>query len=1089
MMPAPADKKSPSSLPVQESQHAPQNAAWAAFSGNFQNPPASYRLVPFWSWNEVMEPEEIRRQVRLMKKGGWGGAFVHSRVGLLTPYLGEEWFRAVDATIEACLEEGLLVWLYDEDKWPSGYSGGTVPLADERFRAKALLARPVQEPAPADCVPVGEAQSGLQVYVWTAPLGDPWFNGTCAVDRGSRDAMRKFLDDAYESYHQRYAEHYGKLIQAEFTDEPCMMFRVASPVGAIPHSETAFERFREMHGYDPLPHLHLLFQDGSGTERFRLHWHRTINDLFENNFTKQLGEWCTERGIDLTGHFMCEHGVFSQQNWGVKIMPNYRHQHIPGIDHLGRQINERITAKQCQSVVNQFGKKRMLSELYGVAGDGLSFEDRKWIALQQICLGVNLLNPHLSLYTMAGCRKRDFPQNIFYQQPWWELNHLVDDALARLCFAMSQGKYRADILLLHPQESAQALWTTRTAGFDDDLSAPYAGQDWNPCTPAAERAVKAIEKQFFACIDSLLGAQRSFDLGDESIMADAGKAVASEDGGALEVGQMRYRLVIIPSMSTMAEATFQLLRNFHRAGGAILVHGEPPRKIDGEHSPELSAWIDTLPVASPEDFIARAQELAPASLRLEPGSRGDSSLLWVHPRELADGSRLVMVVNLSRKEHFSGTLSIAGAWKRVSQLDEKTGDIHQMPVSGCAADAFALPLNLAPTECGLFLLNREASAPDMLCEGKAGAGSAKSASRTGDLLLVDLPGSLWSVERLDDNALPLDRAAWREGTEWSPGSVPVIEIQNSMNARKYDGPLALRYGFQNQGLAPGRKVHLIVEHPERCRILVNGTEVRTSGLPFWRDIRWMPIDISTNVKAGENSVVLEYPEFRHGDPAIVEPAEARYGTEIESLYLVGDFSVAGKMTGTAPLQHKFQAWQVPPVEVNTILRAGLHITDPRPLVYGDVTAQGLPFYAGRLSLSCALPEMDGGGSASLEIEKLLAAVAKVQVDGQDVGHFLAHPLRVEWTGAGSQQTLNIVLYSTLRNLLGPHHHIEGELIEVGPDHFCSHDIARQSDRHAALRNWAAGTWHPCDWNDDYCLIKFGDLGGLRLSSVPNGPMG
>ncbi len=28
------------------------------------------------------------------------------------------------------------------------------------------------------------------------------------------------------------------------------------------------------------------------------------------------------------------------------------------------------------------------------------------------------------LYTMSGCRKRDYPQNIFYQQPWWHLNHL-----------------------------------------------------------------------------------------------------------------------------------------------------------------------------------------------------------------------------------------------------------------------------------------------------------------------------------------------------------------------------------------------------------------------------------------------------------------------------------------------------------------------------------------------------------------------------------------------------------------------------------------------------------------------------------------
>ncbi|MFR6033052.1 MAG: hypothetical protein ACLUKN_07595 [Bacilli bacterium] len=64
-----------------------------------------------------------------MKNAYWGGAFVHSRVGLVTEYLGPEWFRAVDATLEECQKQGMLVWLYDEDKWPSGFSGGSVPLA------------------------------------------------------------------------------------------------------------------------------------------------------------------------------------------------------------------------------------------------------------------------------------------------------------------------------------------------------------------------------------------------------------------------------------------------------------------------------------------------------------------------------------------------------------------------------------------------------------------------------------------------------------------------------------------------------------------------------------------------------------------------------------------------------------------------------------------------------------------------------------------------------------------------------------------------------------------------------------------------
>lgn len=82
----------------------------------FKNPPSEYRVVPFWSWNEKMEPDEIRRQLRLMKEAGWGGSMVHSRTGLLTEYLGEDWFKAIDATIDESEKQGMLVWLYDEDK-------------------------------------------------------------------------------------------------------------------------------------------------------------------------------------------------------------------------------------------------------------------------------------------------------------------------------------------------------------------------------------------------------------------------------------------------------------------------------------------------------------------------------------------------------------------------------------------------------------------------------------------------------------------------------------------------------------------------------------------------------------------------------------------------------------------------------------------------------------------------------------------------------------------------------------------------------------------------------------------------------------
>ena len=60
-------------------------------SPDLTNPPAQYRPIPFWSWNDKLDPEELRRQIREMKKAGLGGFFMHARGGLQTAYLSDEW--------------------------------------------------------------------------------------------------------------------------------------------------------------------------------------------------------------------------------------------------------------------------------------------------------------------------------------------------------------------------------------------------------------------------------------------------------------------------------------------------------------------------------------------------------------------------------------------------------------------------------------------------------------------------------------------------------------------------------------------------------------------------------------------------------------------------------------------------------------------------------------------------------------------------------------------------------------------------------------------------------------------------------------
>ena len=76
----------------------------------FENPTNEYRGKPFWSWNGELDKEELLRQLSVIKEMGLGGFFIHSRAGLMTEYLGEEWFDLVNAVTDEGEKLGLESW-------------------------------------------------------------------------------------------------------------------------------------------------------------------------------------------------------------------------------------------------------------------------------------------------------------------------------------------------------------------------------------------------------------------------------------------------------------------------------------------------------------------------------------------------------------------------------------------------------------------------------------------------------------------------------------------------------------------------------------------------------------------------------------------------------------------------------------------------------------------------------------------------------------------------------------------------------------------------------------------------------------------
>ncbi len=97
----------------------------------------SPRGAPFWRSNGRLERTRPVRQFDVLWQTGMGGAHLHPQTGLATPCLGDEFLDHLHAVAEEAGKRGMHAWLYDEDRWPSGFAGG-LATAEKRYRLRHL---------------------------------------------------------------------------------------------------------------------------------------------------------------------------------------------------------------------------------------------------------------------------------------------------------------------------------------------------------------------------------------------------------------------------------------------------------------------------------------------------------------------------------------------------------------------------------------------------------------------------------------------------------------------------------------------------------------------------------------------------------------------------------------------------------------------------------------------------------------------------------------------------------------------------------------------------------------------------------------
>ncbi len=943
--------------------------------------------IPFWSWNDLLQEEELLRQIRHMKSLGMRGFFMHARGGLETEYLSQDWFRAVKACIGEAERLGMEAWAYDENGWPSGFAGGELLRDPENQACELICSESDSYPAESpELVGVYRIEEGKI----TRLFADDGRGGYTVlylkrdfsyVDVMDERVTRKFLHLTHQRYEEELGkECFGKTMPGFFTDEP-QYFRYGTPWSPVIERE-----FPARFGYDILDRLPMLFFDLPGHEELRYDYHLLCHELFYNAFMKPVFDWCEEHGVKLTGHGIEEWGLGGQMMCCGGVMPFYLYQHLPGIDYLGRGVKNLSGAKQLGSVCAQSDKRVALSEMFACCGWDVSPNELKRIAELQFAGGVNLICEHLYAYSERGQRKRDFPNHYSEHNPWSKYFGEFETYFQHLGAALSQGGEYAPTLVLHPIRSAYLHYkhTVHNVGI-----API-GND--------SSGIAANERAYEALIRRLSMWQIPYHFGDETVNAMLG---ATLEGDHIRIGNCRYRQVILSGCETLTRATAELLREFLAAGGRLLIDGAAPTRMDGRRS----------------DLSFLQSNLTWEELRESCGIRLTSHSGEELPIELqlrsTDHGRLVFLTNVGERDLGAVDITLPDC-RGLVRVDIAT--LEETPVKGRIAPDGSLTVTCEFCEFASCLL-RETDANE-------GTLYAERPTR-----YRKLPEH-FTLKDLPENLLMLERACLSfDGGRTFTEPRPIARIRDELLRENYRGRLCMRFEFASSCLPEHLK--LVCEPIRGMEISVNGRRVQPMPGEWRIDRRFLVCDIAELARVGKNEILLDLDYFQRDEVFRVLYGGGNealrnclcFDTELEAVYLCGSFAVRSVSGLKAVVPGILQG------EDDFVLEEQTPDIDA-----SDINRSGYPFFAGEMTLT-AKTEYHAGEPAVYRLGGRFA-VGSLTVNGEELGTRLFSDVfdAAEQLREG-ENTLELRLCFSNRNLLGPHHTQEFEPMFVTPRTF------------------------------------------------------
>jgi hypothetical protein len=837
----------------------------------FASPPDDSRIMMRWWWfGPAVNRVGLEREIRLMKEGGVGGFEIQPVYPLVLDdpdfgfethaFLSDAFLENVRFAAAKAREFGLRVDITLGSGWP--YGGPQVGITDAagKLRVERVVVPPGKER-----VSVPDIRSGERLMAAFLAPSSPATTTDGLREIGGIDEGALVLPDrapqarevlffissrsgmmvkrpaigaegfVLNHYDRAAVDHYlaavgDRLLSAFDAAPPYAVFCDSLEVYESDWTADFLEAFQARRGYDLRPHLPALVLDaGPATAAIRHDWGQTLTDLLNERFLTQVQEWAARRGTK-----------FRVQGYGI---PPAAISSSAGIDlpeGEGAQWKTLRASRWASSIGHIYGRPVISSETWTWLHSP-SFRatplDMKAEADLHFLQGINQLVGHGWPYTAEGVAYpgwRFYAAGVFNDKnPWWIVMADVARYLQRMSFLLRQGRPANDIALYLPNDDAWAGFVPGKVGSFIDALAQRIGPDVLP---------------------AILDAGFNLDFVDDRVLATQARA----EGGLLEIGQNRYRAIVLPGVERMPPSTIRALEGFAKQGVHVFATRRTPSLAPGylataaDHG-GVAGSADRLfrGAAAPGVFVERGTDLGAAiAARLTPDikvSAGSEDIGFVH-RQL-EGADLYFLANTSNVRRLFDAAFRVDA-RRAQRWDAHTGRIAPIATRrGGTGGGAVVTLDLAPYESTVIVFRSAGAAP--------AAGRARD--REPAPAPIDISTGWWVT--IGPAGTP---ARWPNLRSWTDDEATRYFSGVAAYEKDVDVPAAF--------LGRGRPVHLDLGAPKpidaggpaaRMQAWVEAP-VREAAVVFVNGRRagsaWCPpyeVDITTLIRPGPNHIRVE----------------------------------------------------------------------------------------------------------------------------------------------------------------------------------------------------------------------------------------